>query len=95
MGTVKGVDAIWQVLGPLHEKAVSVEYFMHNIAETTDGIVLTDRTDRYELEDRVVEFPVMGVFQLEGEIIRQWRDYFDLQQCLEQLPEDPELPNNL
>lgn len=87
MGVVKGAEAVWGVLAPLHERAVSVEYIIHHIAESKDGIVLTERTDRYQLEDRVSEFPVMGVFQIEGKIIRQWRDYFDLKQCLDQLPQ--------
>ncbi len=92
MGSVKGVEAVWGVLGPLHERAVSVEYVIHHIAESKDGVVLTERTDRYQLEDGVAEFPVMGTFHVEGKIIRHWRDYFDLKQCLDQLPPNMELP---
>ena len=92
MGSVQGKEGVWNVLGPLHEKVKSVEYVIHNIAESGSGVVLTERTDRYELDDRVAEFPVMGTFEVKGKIIRQWRDYFDLKQCLDQLPEDTELP---
>jgi len=92
MGVVKGAEGVWSVLGPLHEAVVSVEYVVHHIAESEDGVVLTERTDRYRLEDRLAEFPVMGSFHVEGKIIRQWTDYFDLKQCLEQMPQDAELP---
>ncbi|MEO2135908.1 MAG: limonene-1,2-epoxide hydrolase family protein [bacterium] len=93
MGAVKGAEGVWSVLGPLHETAASVEYVIHHIAQSQDGVVLTERTDRYQLEDRVAEFPVMGAFQVEGKIIRRWTDYFDMAQCLEQMPPGTELPS--
>ncbi len=43
-------------------------------------------------KDGMAEFPVMGTFRIEGKIIRHWRDYFDLKQCLDQLPPNMELP---
>lgn len=92
MGAVKGAEGVWSVLGPLHEQVLSVEYVVHNIAESDQGVVLTERTDRYQLDDRLVEFPVMGAFEIHGEIIRRWTDYFDLKQCLEQMPDGTELP---
>ena len=92
MGVVKGAEGVWSVLGPLHETVVSVEYIIHHIAESEGGVVLTERTDRYQLEDRVAEFPVMGSFHVEGRIIRRWTDYFDLKQCTDQLPPGSELP---
>lgn len=92
MGVVQGPEGVWSVLGPLHESVVSVEYVVHEIAESENGVVLTERTDRYQLEDRLAEFPVMGSFHVEGKIIRQWTDYFDMKQCLDQLPQETELP---
>lgn len=92
MGVVRGAEGIWSVLGPLHEIVTSVEYVVHSIGESAQGVVLTERTDRYQLEDRLVEFPVMGSFHVEGKIIRQWTDYFDLAQCMGQMPQGTELP---
>ena len=92
MGIVKGAEGVWGVLGPLHETALSVEYVLHNIAESKGGVVLTERTDRYQLEDRTAEFPVMGAFELEGGVIRKWTDYFDMQQCIGQMPPGTEVP---
>lgn len=85
IGTAKGVEEIWQVLAPVHESAKSVRYVMHDIAESDSGAVLTERTDIYELADRTVEFRVMGIFHIEGDIIRLWRDYFDLKQSVDQM----------
>lgn len=90
METVQGPENIWGILGLMHDTAVSVEYVIHNIAESSEGVVLTERTDRYQLENTTCEFPVMGTFEIENGIIRQWRDYFDLNQCLEQLPKGDE-----
>ena len=92
MGTVTGREGVWEILGPLHEKADSVEYILHNISESDSGVVLTERTDRYIIDGKVADFPVMGAFVVEGDKIREWRDYFDLAQCLEQLPEGAASP---
>ena len=92
MGVVTGPEGVWSVLGPLHEIVISVEYVVHQIAESGEGVVLTERNDRYQMEDRLVDFPVMGSFRVEGKIIRQWTDYFDLNQCLGQMPKGTELP---
>ena len=101
MQTVTGPEGIWSVLEPLHQVATSVDYEVLNIAETAAGVVLTERVDRYTLvsdgRERVAEFLVMGTFEVaegdDGEpVIRQWRDYFDLNQCLAQLPQDLHAP---
>jgi len=94
--TVTGPEGIWSVLEPLHKMAQAVEYELLNIAESSTGSVLTERVDRYTLlhdgKSITAEFLVMGTFDIEegsdGEwVIRQWRDYFDINQCLAQLPE--------
>lgn len=95
MGVVTGPEGVWQVLGPLHEKVARVEYRLLHIAASADtpsAVVMTERLDIYELNGQLAEFPVMGVFEVEDGRIREWRDYFDLQQCLAQLPEDTALP---
>jgi len=99
--TVTGLEGIWSVLEPLHKVAQAVEYEVLNIAESPTGAVLTERVDRYTLESDgqtiVAEFLVMGTFVVEegsdGEwVIRQWRDYFDINQCLAQLPKELHAP---
>jgi limonene-1,2-epoxide hydrolase len=48
--------------------------------------VLTERVDRFLLNGRKVELPVMGAFEVgpDGKI-RAWRDYFDMAQFTRQL----------
>ena len=92
MGAVKGKEQIWSILGPLHEIIDSVEYILHHIAESTQGTVLTERTDKYVVSGIESNFPVMGSFVIEGNIIREWRDYFDLKQCIDQLPQGAKSP---
>lgn len=83
--TAVGREAVWGELGPLHERAEQVEYVLHNLAENERGVVLTERTDRHRIDGRWAEFPVMGAFEIEGGIIRHWRDSFDRKPCLPQL----------
>ncbi len=41
--------------------------------------VLTERVDHIRSADgRTLDLPVAGVFEVDGERIRAWRDYFDL-----------------
>jgi len=40
----------------------------------------------------MIKFRAMGVFEIENGIIREWRDYFDLKQSMEQMPAGTEWP---
>ena len=41
------------------------------------GMVMTERVDRFVFDGRDVAAPIMGIFELDGEKIAAWRDYFD------------------
>jgi limonene-1,2-epoxide hydrolase len=46
-----------------------------------DGpIEMTERVDVFKFSNRSFDLPVMGVFEVIGDKIKAWRDYFDLQQ---------------
>jgi limonene-1,2-epoxide hydrolase len=93
VGSVTGRAEIWKILESIHDYALSVNYILHNIAEdTANNVVLTERTDCYELPDRMIRFRAMGTFVIENGIIRHWRDYFDLKQCMDQMPAGTEWP---
>ena len=47
--------------------------------------MLTERVDHFVSPERTVSLPVMGTFELEGGLIKAWRDYFDLNQFMTQL----------
>jgi limonene-1,2-epoxide hydrolase len=83
---VRGLEAIRATLQGFSGMASRVEWLLHQIAENEDGVVLTERTDRFEIGGQWVELPVMGSFELAGGRITAWRDYFDLAQFQRQLP---------
>ena len=49
---------------------------LHQVA--VGNLVMNERIDHIVYEDRRLALPIMGVFELEGGLIRAWRDYFDL-----------------
>jgi len=71
---IAGIEATEKSIG------VKVTYFdMHAIA--ADGNrVLTERLDRFERADgsEIGAVMVMGIFEVEGDHIVAWRDYFDV-----------------
>lgn len=81
---VIGRVAILATLESFMELAGSVSVdVVHAIA---DGhLVMTERVDYFESDDRSVALPVLGVFELNGGRIVAWRDYFDLAKFTSQM----------
>jgi limonene-1,2-epoxide hydrolase len=73
-----GHEQIRAMLTPFLAGAKTVRWTVHHIAETPDGVVMTERTDDFEMEGRTLSIAVMGVFEFEGGLIKAWRDYFDI-----------------
>ena len=48
--------------------------------------VLTERVDAFTVQGVSIVLPIMGVFKVEGGLIRRWRDYFDLASYRAQWP---------
>jgi limonene-1,2-epoxide hydrolase len=46
--------------------------------EGPDGTVMNERIDRLDFGGKVIDLPIMGVFEFRGELICAWRDYFDM-----------------
>ncbi|MEM6707252.1 MAG: limonene-1,2-epoxide hydrolase family protein [Pseudomonadota bacterium] len=78
MEPLTGTAAIRAGLQVFLNDATAVEWIVHHLLESADGTVLTERLDRFELNGRWLEIPVMGTFEVDGSRIRAWRDYFDL-----------------
>ncbi|MEH6583230.1 MAG: limonene-1,2-epoxide hydrolase family protein [Halioglobus sp.] len=57
-----------------------LEFIVHHQLEGADGIVMNERTDRLNFNGKVVELPVMGIFEFREGKISAWRDYFDIAQ---------------
>jgi len=73
-----GAEAIRKAVAPFVAGATMVKWEVHHIAETKDGVVLTERTDIFDMGGKTLRAAVMGTFELRDGKIFAWRDYFDL-----------------
>jgi limonene-1,2-epoxide hydrolase len=82
---VKGRDAIRATIEGFTAGVSSIEFKVLNLAANGDT-VLTERIDVFTFPGGVIELPVMGTFEVVDGKIAAWRDYFDLNQFMSQLP---------
>jgi limonene-1,2-epoxide hydrolase len=81
---VQGRDDIRTTIATFTTGWDRVDFDIRNIL--ADGrFVMTERIDRFCSSERVVELPVMGVFEVDDGLITAWRDYFDINQFMNQL----------
>jgi limonene-1,2-epoxide hydrolase len=80
---VVGVDAIRATMQMFTTGVESIQFRVLHLA-ATDDTVLTERVDVFVLPHTTIELPVMGTFEIRNGRIAAWRDYFDLQQYLQQ-----------
>lgn len=83
---IVGRTAIRENIAGYTRPAAQIEWLLYAIAESANGSVLTERLDRFLMQGKWVELPVMGTFEFEGGKISAWRDYFDMNQFTSQLP---------
>lgn len=83
---VTGTDAIRQTIAGFTTGVESVEFRVLHIAGEGD-VVLTERVDVFVFANGRIELPVSGTFELRDGKIAAWRDYFDMQQFMSQLPQ--------
>jgi limonene-1,2-epoxide hydrolase len=77
MGKNHGPDGLKAFLQPMVDGLDEVEFVVHRQTATGD-VVMNERTDRFRLGENWLELPVVGVFELTGDKISLWRDYFDM-----------------
>ncbi len=82
-----GKDAIRATIASFTSEPESIEFTVHHQAESADGVVMNERTDSFRIGDTTIALRVMGTFELSDGKISAWRDYFDLQQYMSQLPQ--------
>jgi limonene-1,2-epoxide hydrolase len=85
---VSGTDAIRQTIAGFTTGVDSIEFRVLHIAAAGE-VVLTERVDVFAFPNGRIELPVSGTFELRDGKIAAWRDYFDMQQFISQLPKDP------
>ena len=85
MEPAKGHDAIRGVMNMFVPLSKEISFEITNMASVGD-VVFTERVDRFVMEGGTIEIPVAGVFEIEEGKIRAWRDYFDMQTFMNQMP---------
>ncbi|MFZ6002640.1 MAG: limonene-1,2-epoxide hydrolase family protein [Actinomycetota bacterium] len=63
----------------------AIEFRVDAIA-AQGSTVLTERLDVFRFTNGTIELPVMGAFEVVDGKIAAWRDYFDMQQFMSQMP---------
>jgi limonene-1,2-epoxide hydrolase len=77
---VFGKEAIVGILSEFLAAATKVEWLVHHQVSNGDmhhGVVMNERTDRFEIDGRWVEIDIAGLFVISEGKIALWRDYFD------------------
>jgi len=81
---VTGRDAIRATIAMFTTGVERVEFRIRAIVADAD-IVMTERVDAFIRPDKTIELPVMGTFEVRGDKIAAWRDYFDLNSYMTQV----------
>ncbi|MCK9505402.1 MAG: nuclear transport factor 2 family protein [Porticoccaceae bacterium] len=74
----RGKDEIRTFLNWFVGAVRELEFIVHHQVEGANGIVMNERTDHIDFHGKLLELPVMGVFEFRDGKICAWRDYFDL-----------------
>ena len=85
MEAVTGTEAIRAFIDGFAGNIDKVEFRVENIA-ANGNVVLTERVDIFTMPGKTIELPVMGTFEVREGKIAAWRDYFDLNQFMSEMP---------
>ena len=86
MDPIVGPDAIRAFVEGFTGGVQNVVFVVDNIA-AAGPVVLTERHDVFTFANGVIDLPVMGTFEVRDGKITAWRDYFDLNQFMSQMPQ--------
>jgi limonene-1,2-epoxide hydrolase len=81
---VTGKRAIEETLAGFVAASSEIQWDMLHAAEN-GGVVLTERVDKFKINDTWIALPVMGTFEVSDGLITAWRDYFDMADFEKQL----------
>lgn len=82
---VTGENAIREVIQNFVGMSSKVDWEVLHLVEDSNGVVLTERVDRFMINGKWIALPVMGTFEVANGKIKAWRDYFDMNQFQSQL----------
>jgi len=80
-----GHEAIKGVMEMFVPMSKEIEFKILNIAADGDTVI-TERVDTFVMDGGTISIPVAGVFEVKDGKIAAWRDYFDMQQFMSQMP---------
>ena len=80
-----GHEAIKGVMAMFVPMSKEIEFKVLGIAGDGDT-VFTERVDTFVMDGGKISIPVAGVFEVKDGKIAAWRDYFDMQQFMSQMP---------
>ncbi|MDE0840674.1 MAG: nuclear transport factor 2 family protein [Porticoccaceae bacterium] len=77
MPMLNGKAAVRDFIAPF-EYVSAIDWVLHHVA-SNQQVVMTERTDTFIFANgKALSLPVMGTFEVRGQLICKWRDYFDL-----------------
>lgn len=74
---IKGRAAIRETLRAGAKRMTALPWDILNIVADGD-IVMAERVDHFQIGDKRINVPCMGIFELRDGRIAAWRDYWDL-----------------
>jgi limonene-1,2-epoxide hydrolase len=75
-GPISGYDEIRKTVEGALSRTTHAHMEILNLV-AADNVVMTERVDHFVFDGKLVDAPVMGIFEVIGGKIVVWRDYFD------------------
>jgi limonene-1,2-epoxide hydrolase len=77
LGAVSGHDQIRRAVQGYVDRTTQGNIEILNLA-VAGNVVLTERVDHFVYDGKSIHARVMGAFEVDGDKIAAWRDYFDV-----------------
>ena len=77
LGAVSGHDEIRKAIQGYVNRTTQGDIEILNLA-VAGNVVLTERVDHFVYDGKSIHARVMGAFEVDGDKITAWRDYFDV-----------------
>jgi len=81
---VVGRDAVYTRVSGLGDGTEAITLSFRHIG-VIDGRVFVERTDDFLYKGKSGSLPVVGVLEFEGELISEWREYYDRAHLLHEM----------
>jgi limonene-1,2-epoxide hydrolase len=89
IGPIHGKPAVRAFFEKFNRGLSGKRYDVERILVSGD-VAAVEGVENYVKKGKTVSLPYMSVFKFEGALIREWRDYFDLETVLRQLDLPPQ-----